>query len=71
MSMINKEIADFKAHAFHENDFKSVSKEDILGKWSVFVCKILKLCGTYKGKIRRIEEKYAPLAENKIGRAHV
>ena len=36
MSMINKEIADFKAHAFHENDFKSVSKEDILGKWSVF-----------------------------------
>ena len=36
MSMIGKEIADFKAHAFHENDFKSVSKEDILGKWSVF-----------------------------------
>ena len=36
MSMINKEISDFKAHAFHENDFKSVSKEDILGKWSVF-----------------------------------
>ena len=36
MSMINKEIADFKAHSFHENDFKSVSKEDILGKWSVF-----------------------------------
>ena len=36
MSMIGKEIADFKAHAFHEKDFKSVSKEDILGKWSVF-----------------------------------
>ena len=36
MSMIGKEIADFKAHAFHENDFKSVSKEDILGKWNVF-----------------------------------
>jgi hypothetical protein len=30
----------------------------------VFVCKILKLCGTYKGKIRGIEEKHAPLAEN-------
>lgn len=36
MSMINKEISDFKAQAFYENDFKSVSKEDILGKWSVF-----------------------------------
>ena len=36
MSMIGKEISDFKAHAFHENDFKTVSKEDILGKWSVF-----------------------------------
>ena len=30
----------------------------------VLVCKILQLCGTYKGKIRRIKEKYAPLAEN-------
>ena len=36
MSMIGKEIANFKAHAFHENEFKFVSKEDILGKWSVF-----------------------------------
>ncbi|MBQ7097849.1 MAG: peroxiredoxin [Clostridia bacterium] len=36
MSLINKEISDFKAYAFHGNDFKMVSKEDILGKWSVF-----------------------------------
>lgn len=36
MSIINKEIADFKAYAFFDNDFKSVTKEDILGKWSVF-----------------------------------
>lgn len=36
MSMINKEIADFKAYAFHENEFKMVSKDDILGKWNVF-----------------------------------
>ena len=36
MSMINKEISDFRTYAFHENDFKFVSKEDILGKWSVF-----------------------------------
>ena len=36
MSMINKEVSDFRTYAFHENDFKFVSKEDILGKWSLF-----------------------------------
>ena len=36
MSMINKEISEFRTYAYHENEFKFVSKEDILGKWSVF-----------------------------------
>ena len=36
MSMINREVSDFRTYAFHENDFKFVSREDILGKWSVF-----------------------------------
>ena len=36
MSMINKEISDFRTYAYHEKEFKFVSKEDILGKWSVF-----------------------------------
>lgn len=36
MSMIHKEVSDFHVNAFHENEFKTVSKEDILGKWSVF-----------------------------------
>ena len=30
MSMINKEIGDFKSYAFHEKEFKMVSKEYIL-----------------------------------------
>ena len=36
MSMINKEIGCFKTYAFHENEFKMISKDDLLGKWSVF-----------------------------------
>ncbi len=36
MSMINKEICDFKLDAFYKNDFKTVIKSDIIGKWSVF-----------------------------------
>lgn len=36
MSLINREISDFTAFAFHENSFKTLTKGDILGKWSVF-----------------------------------
>ena len=33
MSMIGKEISDFKAHAFHENDFKSILEYDDKSVW--------------------------------------
>ena len=36
MSLINKEISDFTVEAFHNDDFKTVTKQDVLGKWSVF-----------------------------------
>ncbi|WP_243349068.1 alkyl hydroperoxide reductase subunit C [Parabacteroides sp. FAFU027] len=36
MSQIGKQIVDFKVQAFVNNGFKEVSKEDVLGKWSVF-----------------------------------
>ena len=36
MSMINKEINAFSAQAFQDNSFKTVTKEDVLGKWSIF-----------------------------------
>ncbi len=36
MSLINKEVSEFKVQAFHEDAFKEVTKQDILGKWSVF-----------------------------------
>ena len=36
MSLINKEIADFSVEAFYQDDFKTVTKNDVLGKWSVF-----------------------------------
>ena len=37
MSLIGKEVADFKVKAFANGEFKDVSKADLLGKWSVFV----------------------------------
>jgi len=36
MSLINKEVSDFSVQAFQNNAFKTVTKEDIKGKWSVF-----------------------------------
>ena len=36
MSLINKEVSDFKVQAFQQGEFKTISKKDILGKWSVF-----------------------------------
>lgn len=35
MSLIGKQIDDFRVHAYHNGEFKSVSKDDLLGKWSV------------------------------------
>lgn len=36
MSLINKEVSDFSVQAFQNDAFKTVTKADILGKWSVF-----------------------------------
>lgn len=36
MSMIGKEISDFKVNAFANKEFIEVSKSDVLGKWAVF-----------------------------------
>ncbi len=36
MSMINKEVQPFTLQSYHNGNFQTVSKEDILGKWSVF-----------------------------------
>lgn len=36
MSLIGKEIGDFSAQAFQNNSFKTVNREDLRGKWSVF-----------------------------------
>lgn len=36
MSLINKDVLDFSVMAFHNGEFKTISKEDTLGKWSVY-----------------------------------
>ena len=35
MSLIGKEVSEFSVQAYQGNDFKTVTKEDLKGKWSV------------------------------------
>lgn len=41
MSLIGKEITEFEAQAFHENEFKTIKKEDLLGKWNVLFLSLI------------------------------
>lgn len=36
MSLIGKEISDFSVEAYQNGDFKTVTKQDVLGKWGLF-----------------------------------
>ena len=36
MSLLNKEIDDFEGIAYHQNQFKKITKKDLLGKWNLF-----------------------------------
>jgi len=35
-TLINKTVPSFKAQAFHQNDFRTVTEETLKGKWSIF-----------------------------------
>lgn len=36
MSLIQKKVSDFTVQAYQNGEFKTVTKDDIIGKWSVF-----------------------------------
>ncbi len=35
-TLINSKIPDFKVQAYHHGEFRTVSQEDLKGKWSIF-----------------------------------
>lgn len=34
VSLLYKEVDDFEAYAYHQKQFKKVTKKDLLGKWT-------------------------------------
>ncbi|MDO4777802.1 MAG: alkyl hydroperoxide reductase subunit C [Cardiobacteriaceae bacterium] len=37
MPIINRSIPQFRVQAFHKGEFKTVTDEDVRGKWSIFI----------------------------------
>lgn len=37
MAIINQSIPEFKVEAYHNGEFKTVTSEDVKGKWSIFL----------------------------------
>ncbi|WCL54382.1 alkyl hydroperoxide reductase subunit C [Gimibacter soli] len=37
MSLINKSIPTFKAEAFHDGEFRTITDADVKGKWAIFI----------------------------------
>lgn len=35
-TLINTKVPEFKVQAYHQNEFKTVSNQDLQGKWSIF-----------------------------------
>jgi peroxiredoxin (alkyl hydroperoxide reductase subunit C) len=35
-TLINTQVADFKVQAYHNDEFKEITQEDLKGKWSIF-----------------------------------
>ncbi len=37
MAKINQSIPTFKAQAYHNGEFKTITSDDVKGKWSIFL----------------------------------
>lgn len=63
MSLINKEISEFRANAYHNGTFKTVTKADILGKWNVFFFYPADFTFVCPTELEDLAQKYAQLKE--------
>ncbi len=63
-SLINQEITEFKVQAYRQKEFLEVSKEDVLGHWSVFFfypADFTFVCPTELGDLQDFYEEFQEL----------
>ena len=65
MSLINKEISDFSAQAYQNGEFRTVTKQDVLGKWSLFFFYPADFTFVCPTELEDLQNKYA---EFEVGR---
>lgn len=63
MSLIGKEIADFTVNAYHNDKFVTLSKADVLGKWSVFFFYPADFTFVCPTELKDLAEKYEDLRD--------
>ena len=64
MSLINTEVKPFKAQAYHNGDFKTVTEADLKGKWSIvffYPADFTFVCPTELGDLADHYEEYKKL----------
>jgi len=64
MSMIGKEVGDFTVQGYQNGEFITVSKADLLGKWSVFVfypADFTFVCPTELGDLASLNEEFTKI----------
>lgn len=63
MSLIGKEIVEFNVQAFVNNQFETVSKQDVLGKWAVFFFYPADFTFVCPTELEDLADKYAAFQE--------
>ena len=63
MSLIGKKVSDFTVNAYHDFEFKTISKADILGKWSVFFFYPADFTFVCPTELKDLADKYDELQE--------
>jgi len=63
MPLINSQVPEFKAQAFHNGEFKPVTNKDLKGKWSVFFFYPADFTFVCPTELVDLADKYAQLKE--------
>ena len=63
MSMINKSIPEFTAEAYHNGEFKTVTSDDVRGKWSIFLFYPADFTFVCPTELEDLNEKYSMLQD--------
>ena len=58
VSLLYKEVDDFEAYAYHQKQFKKITKKDLLGKWTLFFFYPADFTFVWPTELEDLQEKY-------------